>query len=204
MIIGPRNDWAFVAIPRNASRSMVDFLKNCKGHQYGQHHSWQYPRQDNLPLTRIVIVRNPYRRIISFCNLLIDDSNTASWGPKGNRTLSSLLKRIITQCKESAPMHRVPEWVWNQTNYSKLAQATHIIRFEELVKNPRDTLGEIEALKPYLSTKYPFPHVSEGKPHSSYLPTGPDEMTAEELELVLEYCLEDFTTLDYPIWEPKR
>jgi hypothetical protein len=199
MIISHQLRYVYIGIPRNASKSVSQWLANhYKGEWHGYHHQWRVPEEakDYLIFT---VVRNPYERSASGTFAVLwngekpDPSKRVpskkpepSGKPLEERLREAELVGNATTINEGT---NVPENGMNQSHHIKKAGVSLALYFERLPQCLAD-LPFVDA-----ADVPPLPRALEKgiRPSGSFF----DHFTDDDEQVTWAYASEDFETLGY-------
>ena len=198
MIISHEHKYVFVGIPRNASKSVSQWLvMNCKGKWHGAHHQWKVPDECKGYLV-FAVVRNPYERTASgkfglhWGNDTPDPMKRVSSQkpPPSDESLSEQIRAAeltgnATMINEGTT---VPEVGMNQSHFIQKAGVSLVLYYERLPECLAD-LPFVRDNRPDLSRV----------PEKGIRPAGTffDHFTDEDEQVTWAYASDDFQTLGY-------
>lgn len=162
--------YVFVAIPRTASTSVRQWLKKYhQGRKITKDHSCVVPG-DYKGYFIFTIVRNPYARCYSFW----------AWDNKRHSLGVSLAEYLRWMIEQSESSERPSSYI-TQSEYVRQAKVDIVLRFEELPSSLRSLS--------FIRANHRLPHYRRGV---AMLEPMKQHYTDEELELLWQYCSEDF------------
>jgi hypothetical protein len=199
MIISHELEYAYVGIPRTASKSVSEWLvKHYRGEWFGFHHQWQAPKEaaDYLKFT---VVRNPYERSASgmFAVLWGDETPDPAKRVPSRKPLPS--DRPLDERIQEAALAgnativnsgtSVPEVGMNQSHFIKKGGISLALYYERLP----ECLGDLLFVD--CDQIPPLPRVLEKgiRPDGSFF----DHFTPEDEQVTWAHASEDFRTLGY-------
>ncbi len=203
MIISHEHRYVYIGIPRNASKSVSEWLaEHYKGEWHGFHHQWQVPEEarDYLIFT---VVRNPYERSASGSFALLWGGETpdpakrvASKKPEpSSQPLEERLReaKLIGNATKTYEGNSVPENAMNQSHWINKAGISLVLYFERLPQ----CLGDL----PFVDSSNMPPlgcALEKGiRPAGSFF----DHFSDEDEQCTWAYGAEDFDTLGYRRYE---
>jgi hypothetical protein len=207
MIIGKNLDidWAYIAIPRTGSNSMIHWLRqNFGGKHFGHHHSFTFPENfpflpkrgelKRHPACVFTSIRHPYFRACSIVRNIIRTGappNQIPWGKA--RTPIEILKRLIELSTNIEPnAYTVPEWMINQYNYCMLGRVDTVLYLQ-----PHGfTLNELNKL-PFVDPQKTPKMVYLNKTPEHFFKFSVEDLTKEEEELIYQWAEPDFKTFGF-------
>jgi hypothetical protein len=199
MIISHEHKYIFVGIPRNASKSVSQWLvKNCKGKWHGAHHQWKVPDECRGYLV-FAVVRNPYERAASgmfgmhWGNDTPDPMKRVSSQkpPPFDESLSEqILKAELTG---NATMINegttVPEVGMNQSHFIQKAGVSLVLYYERLPMS----LADLPFVDGNALPDLPRALEKGIRPPGTFF----DHFTKEDEQVTWAYASEDFEMLGY-------
>ncbi len=133
MYISRKYNFAFIALTKTASTSVSEMLcSQYKAKQVHTHHGW-YSR-DYHDCFRFTIVRNPYDRLVSIWNHMIDWNEKTPRAPivKLGLSLSSFERFVESWCRQYRGHKRLRKKWGKQTAFLRGAVLHRIIKYEKL------------------------------------------------------------------------
>ena len=199
MIISHKLKYVYIGIPRNASKSVSQWLaKYYKGEWHEAHHQWRVPDECRNYLI-FTVVRNPYERTASgkFGMLWGDEKPDpakrvpSEKPPSSNEPLSKQIQEAeltgnATLMNEGAS---VPEVGMNQSHFIRKAGVSLVLYYERLP----ECLGDL----PFVDEN-DMPELSRAlekgiRPPGTFF----DHFTSEDEQITWAYASEDFAILGY-------
>ena len=200
MIIGRANqiDYAYLAIPRTSSNSMIWWLRqHYGGWQHGHHHSWKLP-EGGVYDQIFTIIRHPYFRAISLYRNVIrtGKANERPWG-KIHGFTDFLLRLIELSTNIEQTAYTVPEWMVNQATYCDLAHVDTVLYLDYLSGMDEEELRKLRFVNQEKKI-FKYPHRNKTPEHygrsdyDSLRPFDYRDIIEEQERLIFEWAREDF------------
>ena len=199
MIISHEHEYVFIGIPRNASKSVSQWLAaHYHGEWHGAHHQWRTP-EGTAGYLKFAVVRNPYERSASgsFGMHWGDETPAPEKQVPAEKPVSPTapLEKRIEEAKLTGNATRlnegtsVPEIGMNQTHWIRKAGISLALYFERLP----ECLGELPFVDP--NDMPPLSRALEKgiRPPGSFF----DHFTPEDEQVTWAFASEDFKMLGY-------
>lgn len=201
--------YVYVGIPKTGSTSMQHWLMDHhKGYEHGSHHSWEVPK-DILKAGDyqiFTVVRDPYHWCFSkwWWNCMCGRDNGGSF--ELGITFIDFIEQVMKYRDNGGDPVSPREMHMTQTEYYRRSHCDTFLRYEQWIL-PNAAFGNGVAYQelpklPWLETSpddclRKFPHQKELQKLDNvtfwkWFAEGSDEMN-----IVWEYCGEDFETFDY-------
>ena len=184
-----------VGIPKNASSSIHDLLKNKTDNSHDHRtliNEYDYNDADLLSTyTSIAIVRNPYDRFFSACNQIRRNHEESN-----NLTIQEVIEQAIYY------RNGIDEVFYTQNQFIylvKILLVDKIIKYENLHKEWKKFVEEYNKTAEYkIKTVLPFSNTTKDKKHwTEEFKT----LTQDQLDLINTMYERDFKLFDYEMIE---